>query len=496
MENYEALIQACESDIRLGRAQYAVRRLNTVNAYKVPRQWRLPIANLCRRTGQVALGLKLLSPAVYAEYNRKADPPSARELAEYSVLLLRSGSVAEALRTLDRVDHRQVPEAFLYRAFAHFARWDYPDAIPNLESYLQSKLSPYAELVGRVNLAAALVATTRYKQALEVLNQNIDLARSSGAARLLGNCLELRAQIRIDWDDYGQAKSDLNEAAAHFEGDPSASRAFVSKWLAVIDGLETHSIERLLAFRSESLNRKDWENVRESDLFISKIAFESQRFEHLYFGTSFPFYRSMIERYVGREVRSGEFIFGDPLGPRMDLSSGRIQGTDSEIPGKNMHRLIAGLMRDFYRPRSLGGIFSEVFPGEHFNIFHTPDRIHQLMRRTRIWLRDQKIPVKIVEDRGTYRLAISGSFAFRIPMEVRAKDTDELQFERVRRAFAAKSRFSAREAREKLGLPKSTFNRLVRWALEHGRIRVSGASTATQYELLGPIEGEELKSAA
>jgi tetratricopeptide (TPR) repeat protein len=496
MQDFAALIQACESDIRLGRSQDAARRLNSVNPYKVPRDWRLPVANLCRRTGQIASGLKLLLPIVYAEFNRKAEPPSARELAEYAVLLLRSGSVAEALRTLERVDVKQVPEAYLYRAFAHFARWDYPEAVPNLEKYLHFQLAPYAELVGRVNLAAALVATTRYQEALELLNVIIEKAKASGAVRLLGNSLELRAQIHIDWADYKSARANLNEAASLFSADPSVSQAFVTKWLAVIDGLETGSTERLMAFRSESLQRKDWESVRESDLFISKIAFDRQRFEHLYFGTSFPYYRKMIERYVGYKITSNEFLFGDPLGLRMDLVSGRVEGLETEIPGKNMHRLIAGLLRDFYRPRSLGGIFDEVFPGEHFNIFHTPDRIHQLMRRTRIWLRENSIPIEIAEDHGTYRLVISGPFAFRIPLEVRAKESEELQFQRVREAFARKGRFSAREAREKLGLPKSSFNRLIHWAIAHGRIQISGASTSTIYEFVDSVGDGELKAAA
>lgn len=469
----------------MSRAQDAAKRLSILNPYKVPRVWRLPIANLCRRVGLIAFGLKILSPVIYAEFNRKASQPTVKEVAEYAVLLLRSGSVIESLLTLERVNGNEVPEAMLYRAFAHFARWEYPEAIPSLEAYLKSDLTPYASMVGRVNLAAALVATRNYGRAETLLNQNIEDARAMGATRLLGNNLELRSQIFIDHGEYQRARGDLHEAEALLRNDPSMSRSFVEKWFAVIDGLEGRGSERLRKFRAESKARGEWENVREADLFLSKIAFTAEVFEHLYFGSPFPYYRQMIEHYVGRRPTSLEYVLGDQHASNViNISTGKIEEQDQAIPGKNMHRMVACLVKDFYRPRSLGGLFSEVFSGDHFNIFHSPDRVHQLLRRTRIWLKQEGLPLEIVEDRGHYSLKIIGPVAFRMALEVRAQLNEEVLFQEVQAVFMNQGSFTAREAREKLGLAKTSFNRIIQWAVSEGHLRSKGTSSKTMYEFV------------
>ncbi|NJL25367.1 MAG: hypothetical protein HC902_09435 [Calothrix sp. SM1_5_4] len=482
--SFDSLVESCEAAIRAGQAPEAARLLNTVSPHKVPRVWRLKLANLCRRSGQVSLGMKFLSGLIHAQYGRRKIEPTSGELAEYAVLLLRSGAVIESLRTLEKVDTAQVPEALLYKAFAHFARWEYPQSIPHLDAYLRHPLAPYAELVGRVNLAAALVATTDYVRAAEVLSRNIEQARNMGASRLLGNCHELRAQIHIDLGEYAKAREDLNTAAQVFKSNDSPGGIFVEKWLAVIEGMEEGRADRLEFFRSRAQNRQDWESVREADLFLNKIRFRKDEFDHLYFGSPRAFYREMITRYTGRRPDSETYVYGRRGGSLMDIATGKVLDREGgEIPGRNMHLLMAALTRDFYRPRSMGGLFAEVFPGDHFNIFNSPDRLHQVLRRTRLWLRENSIPVRIEEDRGAYRLNFTGDFAFVVPLEVRAKDGAELALEKLSHIYPGPKEFSAREARELLGMPKTSFNRFIKWALENGKLRSFGKSTATLYHL-------------
>jgi hypothetical protein len=144
MKQYAALIQTCESEIRQGNSHGASKRLKSLNPGEVPLEWRLPLAQICRRSGLYSLGLKLLFRLIHVETKKSVRPCTGAELAEYSILLLRSGVRQEALDRLNRIDTVEVPEARLYRAFCLFGRWEYPAAVAELECYLKASLSRWS----------------------------------------------------------------------------------------------------------------------------------------------------------------------------------------------------------------------------------------------------------------------------------------------------------------------------------------------------------------
>jgi hypothetical protein len=127
-------------------------------------------------------------------------------------------------------------------------------------------------------------------------------------------------------------------------------------------------------------------------------------------------------------------------------------------------------LRDFYRPLRIGALFSELFPGEVFDINSSPDRVHQFLRRARRSLRAHKLPLKIVETHAFYSLEITGNISFRLPRDHQSVDHMHLHFMALRKAFADGRRFSAREAQTKLGLSKTTTFRLLSWAKEQKKI--------------------------
>ncbi|MGZ3723104.1 MAG: hypothetical protein ACXVA9_09250, partial [Bdellovibrionales bacterium] len=116
MSGYAELIAACEADVRASQTQNVAKRLAKLNSARVPREFRLPLANLCRRAGLHSLGITLLTRIVHPLKNNPTEAASSPELAEYAVLLLRSGAMSEALTTLNEVSTSKVPESLLYRA--------------------------------------------------------------------------------------------------------------------------------------------------------------------------------------------------------------------------------------------------------------------------------------------------------------------------------------------------------------------------------------------
>ena len=485
MNTFVSLLEDCEREIRAGRVQGVAKRLSSLNTARIPREFQLPLANVCRRVGLYSLGMKVLARVVRPSRGALEMAATSAELAEYAVLLQRSGAVKEALRTLEQVDEASVPEAHLYRAYCHFNLWDYETAIPELERYLARPLSPYAKFVGSVNLAAALVATERREEALARLATDIAYAKEHGYSRLLGNCLELRAQIHLQRDDDSAAETDLEAAIRALGGSETIDQLFVHKWRAVLTSAKSGDVTAIEEFRAEALRRKDWESVREADLASLGIAFDEGKFRHLVFGTPFAPYRERIRRELGRWPEEMSFVLGPQDAPCLDVSSGEIDGASRLSAGKKCHQLLEVLLRDFYKPIRLGGLFAELFPGEHFDIFSSPDRIHQLIRRTRKWFLEEELPAAIVEDHGSYSVEIRGAFAFCVPLERKPVEPHLVQLDKLIGRASSQLSFTAREARAWLELSSTSFKRFASWAIKNGKLERIGTNNSTIYRLPG-----------
>lgn len=478
----KALVDECESLIRAGQIDQVGRRLGALNPSKVERSWRLPIANIARRAGLISLGLKLLRPIAHPDKELAGMNPTVQEKAEYGVLLQRSGAIQDALRLLAKVDSRQVPEVLLYRAFCHFARWEYPQAIDVLEQYLVVEKRPYQHLVGSVNLASAFLDEGRLPQALEQIERNIGAAHEGRFGRLHGNCLELRAQVRFFEGDFARARTDLHVASQYLGAGKSNDQFAIRKWLAIIDAIESHEMEPLVAIRREAVERRAWESVREADRFSLKIDFDQDRFERLYFGTPYAFFREKLKNEYPSERLPPGLVFGVNGENVLNLHSGKMPG--GEPPSQGIHQVIVSLTRDFYRPLGMGALFSELFPGEHFDIFSSINRIYQLIFRTRRWLMENKLDAGIVEDNGVYRFSFGTNFGVYVPLERddAAKSLDGRRLKDLEEHFGAKE-FSSRQACQILGLSASAFKLLMTWALENRHVVRRGQGRSTVYRI-------------
>lgn len=480
---YDLINKQCDESLKAGRGQEAATILNKINISEVPRQWRLPLARLCRRAGTITTGLKLLTTIVRPKAREGSSDATPSEWAEYAALLNLNGAVAEAEQILAELPVKQAPETDLFIAFCHFGQWEYEAAVPHLRRYISVQSDFYARLVGQVNLASALLGSMAYEEAEQLLEELIGLASEKKLLRLAVNSREMFSQMLIRRGDLALAEVELKKLLIQLESDSTSDLFFVRKWLAIAESLSKGDDGALQEFRLSALQRGDWESLREADLYLQKLRHNEEEFNHLYFGTPYLAYRQRIELETGRRPSTDFFIFGLQKNRCLRLCTGEWD-LGSLKPAKAAHHTLRALTRDLYRPMSIGGMFAEIYPGEHFNVFHSPMRLHQVLRRARKEFAMAKLPLQIVENSGRYVLKKDITLSIELPLDTSPIEWSAVLLQRLVSRLGPGSDFVPRQACQLLKISSQSFQRLATWALGKGLLARYGSGAATGYRLL------------
>lgn len=468
------LKQTCEEWTRSGESRRVNHVLSTIPNRDIPHRWRLPFANIARRGGLILLGLRLLAPSL-------KNDPTPEELAEYGVLLQKNGSVREALNALEKIDGDKIPDSLLYRAFCLFTRWDYASARPLLERYVASpKITEYQRTIGMVNLASAYNSVQDFTQARALLGELIETCAQKNYARLEGNCHELLAQVHVQNRDWMAAHSELAKAEKLLANDFSLDRFFVQKWKWIISALKAGDTAPLLELKAKALELKHWESVREADLYLAKVSGDKDLFQRVFFGTPHESYREKLKKECP-EIEPGEEFFLGEGEMLLDLPLSEFGGEAVFKSGKKIHQLVCLLLMDLYRPQRLAPLFADLFPDENFNVFSSPNRVHQLLRRTRKALKEEGLPLEILEHEGAYSLQVQPGLRVRLALERKVASPEHAHLIRLKTLFPNMV-FSAREARAQLGLPLTSFHRVLKYGLEKGLLKQQGNGPKTRYK--------------
>ena len=476
---YEELISQCDGLIKAGKIGTVSALIAKLNMARVPRAYRQALAKICRRSHLLEQGLRLLHPIIRNE-QQQIDPATPGEICEYSVLLSRIGSIKEAIQLLSKVDPAKAPEAMLYLGFCNISAWDYARAEGYLEKYLDSKADNYSKLIARVNLGSCYLTLEKSELAEKHLTETIAIATEMGASRLIGNLLEMRAQGKLHSRDFQGARTDLDQALKIFGDGQSYDQMMIFKWQQIIMALENEALAPIDRLRAEALRRKEWECLREADLFSQQIKFDQRTFDHLIVGTASPSYRARIRKSLPHEP-SASFVWGDAGGMILDLRTGHMNGTEDLNPGKKIHQVLSTLSKDFYSPQSMGVLYADLYPDEYFDIDTSPTRVRQLLKRTRRWLEEHGISATIEQLKGRYRLRFHGGFGIEVPLERNPIAANGAKWEELKRLFD-QGKFKADDACEKLGLSRSSFHRLAEWAIAEGKLEKTGTGRATRYK--------------
>lgn len=461
------LLDRCESLIRSGQLSTAATLLSAISANELPRALRFKAANLCRRTGKVPLGLRILTPVIHPK-TKASDPASPNEIAEYAVLLQRAGGVREALQRLQALGDRGPQETGLYRAYCHFSQWNYNLAIPELDAYLAQDLPAYARIVGEVNLASALISAQEDERAQMILSDL--LTKTENAQRLRGNCFEMKAQLEIRSGRFEEALRSLDHAMHILT--TGWDNLFAQKWQSFIKAKLTGDTRPLLEIRERAFQLRHFETLRDVDHLLLHVRFEEERFDRLYFGSPLKGYRKKLLLLAGHPPKSESYVNG----------SLEVEPLEFTQTGKLNH-LLQILSRDLYRPVNLGTLFAELFPSEHFDIFHSPNRVHQLLRRGRRHLEEIDADIRITGDHGGFQLQLGKNAAVRLHLQEAPSETFEVWLRRLQTEFPHGAVFNAKEACARIGISKGQFRRFALWAQDKHYLQTGRTGPATIYEI-------------
>lgn len=475
------MIDEFEARLRSGETQPIRETAQRLNLARVPRDFRLPMANLFRRAGLFGDALRLLAPLVRpGTPDGKATPG---ETVEYCVNLQKLGAVTEALKTLEAVDPEIEIKALLYKVHCLFAHWRYEDSVPILQRYLLApQLNEYERVVARTNLAAAHLACDRFAEAESLVDRFLSERPEDGWHRMTANNLEIKAQIEIHKERWGTAGECLDRALSILKSHELTDFLFLNKWKAYLKARRTGDASDLLGVREQAARRKHWESVRHVDFLRLDFSHDADLPRKLYFGTPFDHFKRRLKGRFGS--LPDRYDWNGPQERVFDVANGRENDRVSLKVGQKVHLLLQCLSGDFYRPASIGAVFAAVFPREYFNAESSPNRIHQLMRRTRQWFGENRIPLRILEEDGSYRLEFTGAYAIRIAERAEVLSAEHAKFEALKKRFA-RSPFTAKEAAEFLKISPASVNRLLVFGQENGWVARTGSGKYTRYHMTG-----------
>lgn len=493
-QKYDNLIVELDLLIKSGKINEVTTIITDLVISQVPRSARRGLAKCCRRIGLIGSGLRLLHPIIRSQKILE-EPVNAGELCEYSALLSRNGSVAEALELLQNVDPLTAPEALLYRGQCHILNWEYSEAVEYFERFLSSTADDYSKLIARVNLISGYIVLFRLEEAEQILAETIELVQKVGASRLLANCYELWGQVYFWQNDYVNARQMLKRASDIFNNAQSLDQLLIRKTESIMEAIEGNTVDPLIQFRKLAIERKNWESVREADLFMLKVELNRNKLNHLVFGTPKAPYRHRIENLVGVKSDSA-YVLGSSSGPQIDLQTGFVSGANHLPIGKKIHQVLSTLTKDFYAPVNMGTFFYELYPDEYFDVDSSPFRIRQAILRTRHWLANNNIPAIIKQNKGTYSLSITGAFGIRLQLSQPMVSPIMVRWQQLKEVLKLGASYNAEEICQMMGWSRTTFRRLAEWACDNEHLQRSGIGKATLYQLASNSELKTIKKAS
>ena len=483
-ESIELAILEMDQQIRQG-GRHAVRmRLLAYQKQRVPRPYWAQFAELARRVDAPLLALQILR-SVVRPLQPLQPPASIQEQATYAAALLRVDAIPEAKEILGSLSPANNPEVLLYRSFAHFAEWDHRKAIPHLRQYIQHvQLSDYQRLVGRVNLALAFVIEMRAPEAELLLNELLRETAQAGHHLLHGNCLELTAQLHLFLRQFPDTEKNLNLANQSLARAGREFALLLEKWRAILDLLRSpgsSSLDRLERIRASAVEAKEWEIVRDCDLY-RMIAFRDENlFVHLSFGTRYlGFHRRMLALCVHEFDLPNQYKFssGSSAKNGYDLFKGvEISARGRIARTHRVHQTLDCLTQDFYRPHSLGQLFSNLYPTEYFNPLSSRNRVAQSLYVLRRWFQTHQIPVTVEALSLQYRLAFKGPYYFLLQRTKIKSFQYAEQLQILKETWPYQS-FTKMKAERLLG---SSPNRLLKAAVKAKHLYRSGVGRGTFY---------------
>jgi hypothetical protein len=442
--------------IRSGQGDEALRLLGLSNLKLIADDLKAAYADIARRAGSAGLALKIISPLT-----RKASYidslPGPVRLA-YGAALVDAGAFRFGANVLKTLDSKEYPQALLFQAHAHFNEWRSDLALPLLRTFAESEITtPYEKMLGDLNLASALIGENQGDLANEILLSLVERARKAERKLILGSALELMGQMNVLIGQRQVADKYLTEAIITLGASHILPALWARKWQAINDLLwGSRTPDALNEVRLTAVEKRDYETVRECDLFLAKFHNDLGLATKLYYGTSYPGYRQRMKTVLGSSVvekipQNYDHYFPPNPDMKIDLFDGEVpQANDSFEFGSLVHQLIFFLASDLFKPFRIAHLFMSLFPDERFDMESSPPRVHQVIARLREWAEKNKAGVQVMSQGSQFWLAGSG-YALHYSRPIENDRIIDLQFEKIKFTFG-KNRFTSKQVAELLGI--------------------------------------------
>ncbi len=477
----------------------------------------LEVARLARKLELHDFGIHLLRPIIRGRGRAAPVKPKPDEIIEYAALLLRAGVHGEAAKLLAEVSdltasrsakstENDYPLLSLYQAHAEIYQWNYSEAIPHLQKFVESASVPeYQKMGGQLNLAAAHLFCDETVIARHIVDAILKTARASKWQNVLQCALELSAQIAIAAEDYVTAEEHLAEGKTLSTPD-SLNHLFIKKWFAVMNlrkvlaSSRNKSIENILfdldEVRTMARQHHHWETLRDCDFHQALLTRDSALLTRVYYLTPFRSYRERILREsadwfilpknFSYQIGSSNAPKGDDSSQVFDLDSGgHVDSQERLKSGQLLHLLLQTVLQDGYRPASISCIFSRLFANEFYEPNRSMKKVSGAVTRLNAWLEDSQSPLRIECDRGAYHCKSISPCA----ITVRDNTAESLPTENLRMHALLKKLmerhqgqdFSTKVASETLGLSVRSCNNLLRWAMSNNLLASVGQGRSIKY---------------
>ncbi len=406
--NWDEWLLLQDQKIKSAQGKSVKVELLQLNLKSVPREKMAEVADLARRLNLSKLILRLLTQLMHAPTLHN-NGVSDFEIALYALALARIGAYKESSEYLEKLNNSE-KKILLVKASAWISQWNYKKAKSIYKTLLNnSELSPYEDKIVKINLASCLVEQANFESAVTLL-QEFDGLKSSHRL-LYGNSLELLAQAYFGLGNMQMAEQIINLSITLLEEADEDYSLFAKKWLSIIQAtVNTELPQSWNQVRAQALKSKDYETLRDLDLYQSCLTNDKELFLKVFFGSSFSSYRKRALKKYGHDHEIPKHFFlrvDDHLDftTTLDLETGQFSNSvsTSGLPQLQL-KLLRELTRDFYRPFSVGELFSALYPDERFDIYSSPHRLFQLVRNLRKFLHQIEGSPRIEMKNGNYRL--------------------------------------------------------------------------------------------
>ncbi len=492
MQSWPDRINDIETLIVSGDHMKCRKLLERINPRQLPREWATRVAQAALRIQHSILALKILHGFVYPK-NQFDQPATDLEKSIYANSLNRLGATSEALEILSGLDETLNPEVLFYRGIAHFRQWNYSEGVRAFRQYVaREDLEPYRRIVGQVNLAAGLIYLRQWQEGLELIEKIKTKCVEGDYQLLLGNCLELEAQIYFFNKQYDQALKLLEQSMTMLKNENGVYLHYVQKWVqfchCFLDNAPDVS-KKFEDLRSISLKNGYWETVRECDLFEAILTQDEELLRKVIIGTPCDSYRLRARTLFGKAVKATgnyQLLLLPPEGDRhSNLRAHHFDPYETESEANALHTtplLLAtfeALTVDFYKPAYIGSLFKFIYPEEKFNPYTSPPRILRLLKRLDQWLKAASVPLAVQFKKSEFQLKASTPILIQIRRGPRLTSSAG-KLSELYKAFPGRS-FSSSSAATQMGVSVSSAQKLIKQALADGILISCGRGRGSLY---------------